>query len=168
MLLHRYGDYANARTLYAQLLDDTERRRRSQARGPVQPGPRLSRRRALRRGACYARRPGYGAGGDGADPNQFAKKEQFLRGEALLGQGSYSEAIAAYWRFLDAYPWMGESVQPRIAAAYLALNDPASAAAAFRRAAEVSSDNVSKARLLEQVRRRPCRRRPVRRGGRGL
>ena len=25
------------------------------------------------------------------------------------------------WRFLDAYPWMGESVQPRIAKAYQAL-----------------------------------------------
>ena len=151
MLLHRYGDYANARTLYARLLDDAN------------VDAALKRDAQYNLARAYLGEGLYGEAlatlddlnveltGDGADPNQFAKKEQFLRGEALLGQGSYSDAIAAYWRFLDAYPWMGESVQPRIAAAYLALNDPASAAAAFRRAAEVSSDNVSKAHLLEQV-----------------
>jgi soluble lytic murein transglycosylase len=46
---------------------------------------------------------------------------------------------------------MGESVQPRIAQAYLGLNDPASAATAFRHAAGVSSDNARKAQLLVQV-----------------
>ena len=151
MLLHRYGDYANARTLYARLLDDAK------------VDAALKREAQYNLARAYLGEELYGEAlgtlddldsaltGDGADPNQFAKKEQFLRGEALLGQGSYSDAIAAYWRFLDAYPWMGESVQPRIAAAYLALNDPASAATAFRRAADVSSDNVSKAHLLEQV-----------------
>ena len=151
MLLHRYGDYANARTLYARLLEDPD------------VDAALKREAQYNLARAYLGEGLYGEAlatlddldaaltGDGADPNQFAKKEQFLRGEALLGQGSYSDAIAAYWRFLDAYPWMGESVQPRIAAAYLALNDPASAAAAFRHAAEVSSDNVSKAHLLEQV-----------------
>ena len=110
LLLHRYGDYANARTLLTRVLDD----------GAAAP--------ELRREAQYDLARAYLADGlyaealaaldgldaalaaDGADPDQFGQKEQFLRGEALLGQGQYSDAIAAYWRFLDAYPWMGESV----------------------------------------------------------
>ena len=88
---------------------------------------------------------------EGADPDQFGQKEHFLRAEALMGLARYADAVAAYWRFLDAYPWLAEAVQPRIAAAYLALNDPASAAVAFRRAADVAGDNPSKAYLLEQV-----------------
>ena len=156
MLLHRYGDYANARTLYARLLDDAN------ASDSVVAAA-LKREAQYNLARAYLGEGRYGEAlatldqldaalsSDGADPNQFAQKEQFLRGEALLGEGEYSDAIAAYWRFLDAYSWMGESVQPRIAAAYLALNDPASAAAAFRRAADVSSDNVGKAHLLERV-----------------
>ena len=88
---------------------------------------------------------------EGADPDQFGQKDYFLRAEALMGLGRYADAVAAYWRFLDAYPWLAEAVQPRIAAAYQALNDPASAAVALRRAADVSGDNPSKAYLLEQV-----------------
>ncbi|MBK8048205.1 MAG: transglycosylase SLT domain-containing protein [Anaerolineales bacterium] len=88
---------------------------------------------------------------DGVDPNQFGLKEQFLRGEAHMGQGQYDAAIAAYWRFLEAYPWMNEAVQPQIAGAYLALNDPGSAAVALRRAADAATSNSSKASLLEQL-----------------
>ncbi len=150
-LLHRYGDYANARSLLARVLED----------GAADTA--LQREAQYNLGRAYLGEGLYGEAlaafdqldaaltADGADPNQFALKEQFLRGEALLGLGQYSEAIAAYWRFLDAYSWMGESVQPRIAQAYLALNDPASAATAFRHAADVSSDNPSKAQLLESV-----------------
>jgi soluble lytic murein transglycosylase len=151
LLLHRYGDYANARTLLARLaadatLDGALRREAQYNLGRAYLGEGLY-------GEALATFDQLDAAlaAAGADTAEFGGKEQFLRGEALLGEGQYSDAIAAYWRFLDAYPWMGESVQPRIAAAYLALNDPASAAAAFRRAAEVSSDNPSRARLLERV-----------------
>lgn len=151
LLLHRYGEYGDARSLLAGVIGD--------AAAPS----------ALRLEAQYDLARAYLGDGlygealatldqldaalasDGADPGQFGQKEQFLRGEALLGQGQYSDAIAAYWRFLDAYPWMGESVQPRIAQAYLAANDPASAATALRYAADAASDNPSKAVLLERV-----------------
>jgi soluble lytic murein transglycosylase len=151
LLLHRYGDYANARAQFARLIDTAD------VEAPLQREAQYNLARAYLGEGLYGEALATldeldaGLAGDGADPNQFGQKEQFLRGEARLGQGQYSEAIAAYWRFLDAYPWMGESVQPRIAQAYLALNDPGSAAAAFRRAADVSSDNPSRARLLERV-----------------
>ncbi len=150
-LLHRYGDYANARPLFASLLDNET------ADAALQRTAQFDLARAYLGDGSYSEalatldQLDAALAADGADPDQFGQQEQFLRGEALLGQRQYSDAIAAYWRFLDAYPWMGESVQPRIAQAYLALNDPASAAAAFRRAADVSSDNPSKAHLLEQV-----------------
>jgi soluble lytic murein transglycosylase len=85
------------------------------------------------------------------DPGQFGQKEQFLRGEALLGLGRYSEAVAAYWRFLESYPWMHETVQQRIARAYRALNDSESAAAALRRAADESADRVAREGVLEEL-----------------
>lgn len=89
----------------------------------------------------------------GGDPGQFGQKEHFLRGEALVGMGRYADAVAAYWRFLEAYPWMSGAVQPRIARAYLALNDAESAAAAFRRAAEATDDRIAKVRHLEDLAR---------------
>lgn len=151
--LHRWGDYANAAALFNQVQNDAA------ALAP------------LRREAAYDLARAYLADGkygealatldqldqalaaDGASANQFAGKEQFLRAETLLGQGKQTEAIAAFWRFLDAYPWMNEAVQPRIADAYLAANDPAGAAAALRRAADAAGDNVTKAQLLERLAR---------------
>ncbi len=73
----------------------------------------------------------------------------FLRAVALNAVGEQSQAIAAYWRFLETYPWMAEFVQPRIATAYLALGDSDGAATAYRRAADAATDRVAKARLLE-------------------
>ena len=149
--LHRYGDYANARAAFARVM--------------AEAGTDLP----LRLAATYDLARAYLADGafgealatldqldqavaaEGADPDQFGQKDHFLRAEALMGLGRYADAVAAYWRFLDAYPGLAEAVQPRIAAAYLALNDPASAAAALRRAADVAGDNPSKAYLLEQV-----------------
>lgn len=87
----------------------------------------------------------------GGDPGQFGDKEHFLRGEALRGLGRYSDAIAAYWRFLEAYPWMSEAVQPRIARAYVALNDIDSAATAYRRTIEDVEERVARAGLLETL-----------------
>ena len=75
----------------------------------------------------------------------------FLRAVALNAVGDQSGAIAAYWRFLETYPWLAEFVQPRIATAYLALGDTDGAATAYRRAADAATDRVAKARLLEQL-----------------
>ncbi|MEZ4867577.1 MAG: transglycosylase SLT domain-containing protein [Caldilineaceae bacterium] len=80
-----------------------------------------------------------------------AAKADYLLGEALMAQGAYAQAIAAYWRFLDSYPWMAEFVQSRIAAAYLATGDNAGASAAYRRAADATTDSVARARLLEAL-----------------
>lgn len=85
------------------------------------------------------------------DSGQFGGKEHFLRGEALRELGRYNEAIAAYWRFLEAYPWMNEAVQPRIARAYLALNNVDSAATAYRLAIEEADERVTRAGLLETL-----------------
>jgi soluble lytic murein transglycosylase len=149
--LLRYGDYAAARTEFATLLNAPT----------VETRTRLQARYDLAR--SYLAESSYGealavldqldqdlAAAD-ADPNEFARKEQFLRAEALLGQGQYSQAVAAYWQFLETYPWMAEIVQARIAAAYRALGDSAGAATALRRAAEATTDTVAQAALLEDL-----------------
>lgn len=149
--LVRYGDYAAARTTLNQIAGDTTAapERRAEALYDI--------------GRAYL---GEGLFGEalatldqldallasaGSDPNQFGQKEHFLRGEALMGLGRYSDAVAAYWLFLEAYPWMNEAVQPRIARAYLALNDVDGAATAYRRAIEDVEDRVTRAGLLETL-----------------
>ncbi len=147
----RYGDYASAREVFATIRNDP------------------STESALRREAIYDLARAYVADGmygealttldsldqelaaDDADPGQFGQKEHFVRGEALAGLGRYGDAVAAYWQFLDAYPWMGEAVQPRIAVAYLALGDTDGAATAYRRAADVAGDRFTRADLLEDL-----------------
>jgi soluble lytic murein transglycosylase len=149
--LLRYGDYAAARTEFASILNAPT----------VETRTRLQARYDLAR--SYLAENSYGealavldqldqdlAAAD-ADPNEFARKEHFLRAEALLGQGQYSQAVAAYWQFLETYPWMAEIVQARIATAYRALGDHASAATALRRAADAATDTVAQARLLEDL-----------------
>ena len=149
--LHRYGDYAAARAVFNRVAGDAAATAEQRAEALYDLG-----RAYLGEGlygealATFDRLEQAVAG---ADPGQFAAKEQFLRGDALVGTGRYADAIAAYWRFLDAYPWMSEAVQPRIAEAYLALGDPSSAATALRRAADGAGDSVAKAGLLERLAR---------------
>ena len=151
--LHRYGDYANARALFNQLITN------DQVEVTVRRAAMMDLARSYLADGLYGESVAtldqldQALAADDADPDQFGQKELFLRGEALLGQAQVADAIAAYWRFLDTYPWMGEAVQPRIAQGYLALNDPASAASAYRRAADTVSEPATKARLLEQVAR---------------
>jgi len=83
--------------------------------------------------------------------SDLTAKALFLQAVAHNGLGEYSQAIASYWRFLERYPQMAEFVQPRIAAAYIALGDGISAAAAYRRAADAATDRVAKAGLLETL-----------------
>jgi soluble lytic murein transglycosylase len=116
--LHRYGDYAAARAVFNRVAGDATATAEQRAEALYDLG-----RAYLGEGlygealATFDRLEQVVAG---ADPGQFAAKEQFLRADALVGTGRYADAIAAYWRFLDAYPWMSEAVQPRIAEAYLA------------------------------------------------
>jgi soluble lytic murein transglycosylase len=91
------------------------------------------------------------AGAAAAPLDEATAKAEFLRGEALSATGAYTQAIAAYWRFLEAAPWAAEFVQTRIATAYLAAGDRAGAAAAYRRAADAATDTVAQARLLETL-----------------
>ncbi|MBX3013215.1 MAG: tetratricopeptide repeat protein [Caldilineaceae bacterium] len=92
------------------------------------------------------------AAGATAQPDaELAARMEFLRGEALAATGDQTQAIAAYWRFLEVAPWAAEFVQTRIATAYLAAGDRAGAAAAYRRAADAATDTVTRARLLETL-----------------
>jgi soluble lytic murein transglycosylase len=150
-LLLRYGDYAAARTALNQVVADP-------AAAPDLRGAAL-----YDLGRAYLGEELYGEAlaafdqldallaSTEADPAQFGQKEHFLRAEALLGMGRYADAVTAYGQFLEAYPWMNETVQPRIARAYLALNDIESAATAFRRAADDTDDRVAKVSQLEDL-----------------
>lgn len=149
--LHRYGDYAAARTEFARLLSD------STVALDMQLAARYEIARSYLAEGSYAEalaaldQLDRAIAEAGSDPNAFGVKDQFLRAEALRGQGQYTAAIAAYWPFLEAYPWMAEVVQTRIAEAYRALGDTDSAAAAYQRAAEASTDTVARLILLEDL-----------------
>ncbi|MCX6049288.1 MAG: tetratricopeptide repeat protein, partial [Chloroflexi bacterium] len=149
--LHRYGDYANARAQFAAVL----------AEPASDPQTRLQAHYGLAR--AYMAEDSYTEtitaldrldkelAATGASKDAFQSKEQFLRAEALAGLGQPGEAIAAYRRFLDVYPWMAEIVQQRIASTYAAEGDNASAAVAYRRAADVTTDTTARVGLLEKL-----------------
>jgi soluble lytic murein transglycosylase len=80
----------------------------------------------------------------------FLGRDTFLRAQALEASGAYDAAIQAWWTFLEAYPWMNEYVQPRIADGYIALDNVDAAADALRRAADASGNPPAKSRLLER------------------
>ncbi|MCE7985364.1 MAG: outer membrane protein assembly factor BamD [Caldilinea sp. CFX5] len=151
--LHRVGDYANARTALQQLLaipnlDPTlqQAARDELVRVHMAEG---AYNEAL---ALLPPSPAVAAAGAVAAPiDDLAAKAEFLRGEALSATGAYTQAIAAYWRFLEAAPWATEVVQTRIASAYLAAGDREGAVAAYRRAADAATDTVARARLLETL-----------------
>ena len=150
-LLLRYGDYAAARTALNQVAADAAMPPDLRAAAIYDLG-----RAYLGEGlysealAAFDQLDALLAGA-GGDPGQFGQKEYFLRAEALLGMGRYADAVAAYWQFLEAYPWMNEAVQPRIARAYLALNDVEGATTALRRAADDTGDRIAKVSKLEDL-----------------
>jgi soluble lytic murein transglycosylase len=149
--LRRVGDYTGARAAFGQILamSDATLPTRLQARYDLArtlladnaPGEALSMLDALDAEAAAA----------GASVSDFLSKDHFLRARALSGLGEHSAAIAAYWRFLETYPWMAEHVQQRIAEEYIALGDIDGAAAAYRRAADATEDTVSRVSLLETL-----------------
>jgi len=151
--LHRVGDYANARTILQQLLAIPN------LDSALQQSARDELVRVHMAEGAYSEAltllpppPAVSATGATTAPmDDLAAKAEFLRGEALAATGAYTQAIAAYWRFLEAAPWATEVVQPRIATAYLAAGDRNGAAAAYRRAADAATDTVVRARLLETL-----------------
>ena len=66
--------------------------------------------------------------------NNPPPETDFLLAQALEGAGENEAAIAAYQTYLDANPEMAAYVQPRIAAAYLALGEREQAIAAYEAA----------------------------------
>ncbi len=75
----------------------------------------------------------------------------FLQGDALAGLGRYTEAIAAYWAFLEQQPELAEVVQEAIGDAYLALGRLEDAALAYRRAADATPERVRRVQRLEKL-----------------
>jgi soluble lytic murein transglycosylase len=82
---------------------------------------------------------------------ELGGKAEFLRAVALAGLGRYGEALAAYGRFLDAYPALAAAVEPRIAQTHLALGNSAGAAAAYRAAADAATEVTQQVTLLEAL-----------------
>ncbi|MXZ21722.1 MAG: transglycosylase SLT domain-containing protein, partial [Caldilineaceae bacterium SB0665_bin_25] len=75
----------------------------------------------------------------------------FLHGEALAGVDRHTEAATAYRAFLKQRPQLAGVVEERIASALLALDEPAQAAAALRRAAAAAITADEQVRLLERL-----------------
>lgn len=73
----------------------------------------------------------------------------FLQAEALAGLSRFDEAIAAYTAFLESHPELTETIYELMAQVYRDAGNPGGAVAAYRRAADVASDNSTLARLLE-------------------
>lgn len=150
---HRVGDYAAARTTFQSLLA------RVDLDVAIQQAARYELARVyMADGAAADALALFAAQGDATAAartstasTELAAKVEFLRGEALTATGDYPQAIAAYWRFLEAAPWAAEVVQTRIASAYIAAGDSAGATAAYRRAVDAATDTVARARLLEAL-----------------
>jgi soluble lytic murein transglycosylase len=149
--LYRYGDYAGARGQFAALLADPESDQQTRLHAHYELARAYLADGLTGDALATLDRLDQALAATGADPDEFATKDQFLRAEALSSQGEYPAAIAAYWRFLEAYPWMAEIVQARIGAAYVAQGDRAGGATAYRRAADATTDTVAKVRLLETL-----------------
>ncbi|RIK37866.1 MAG: hypothetical protein DCC57_21310, partial [Chloroflexi bacterium] len=140
--LHRLGDTVAARSHLAALLDETglERSIRLQARfqlvksylADAEYSQALAELDQLN--VEFPVAAGSDAALDTSLDQDLAAKSEFLRAVALAGLGHYGESLAAYTRFLDAYPQLAAAIQPRIARTHLALGDAAGAAAAYRAA----------------------------------
>lgn len=155
--LHRLGDTVAARSHLAALLDETglERSIRLQARfqlvksylADAEYSQALAELDQLN--VEFPVAAGSDAALDTSLDQDLAAKSEFLRAVALAGLGRYGESLAAYTRFLDAYPQLAAAIQPRIARTHLALGDTGGAAAAYRAAVDAASARPQKAALLE-------------------
>jgi soluble lytic murein transglycosylase len=150
--LHRFGDYGSEQVLLRLFLDNntgsTEQRlaARYQLALSYLADDRFSDVLAT---LDAFRQEADAAGLPATDPRRM--NASFLLGDALMGLGRYTEAIAAYWAFLAERPEVGEVVQEEIAKAYLALGNLEDAALAYRRAANETPERVNRVRLLEAL-----------------
>ena len=154
---HRLGDYAAARTQFAALLasDATPRHLRLLAQYELAKSYLAEGLYAESLTTLDQLQAEASLGADaGAGPvPDIETRAEFLRAEALAGLARYAEAAAAYTRFLQIYPSTNATVQPKLGRAYLALGDVAAGDAAYRAAAEVTTDVVHRVLLLEELAR---------------
>ncbi len=75
----------------------------------------------------------------------------FLLAQALEGAGDNEGAIAAFQAYLDANPEMAAYVRPRIAAAYLALDDTTQAIAAYEAALNGPAHRLTLINIHQQL-----------------
>ena len=84
------------------------------------------------------------------DPRLPAKVD-YLRGETLADLGRTAEAIEVFNRLLADDPSLTDAVQLRLARAFLIQGDRASAAVAYRAAANAATETVQRVALLETL-----------------
>lgn len=157
--LHRLGDYVAARSRLAALLsqEGVDRSVQLQARfqlakGYLADGEYSQALAELDRlNAEFPVALSSETALDSTLDQELAAKSEFLRAVALAGVGNYSDSLAAYTRFLEAYPALAAAIQPRIAQTHLALGNSAGAAVAYRAAVDAASASSQKATLLEAL-----------------
>lgn len=149
--LHRYGNYAAARTQFEALLAAPSKDLRVNLQARYALARAYMAEDAYQEAITVLDQLDTDLAANPLAKDEFQSKELFLRAEAFAGLGQQSEAIALYWRFLEIYPWMAEAVQQRVAVAYEALGDHASAAVAYRRAADATTEPVARTSLLESL-----------------
>jgi soluble lytic murein transglycosylase len=155
--LHRLGDYVAARSRLAALINDPETSQdiRLDARfylikGYLADGYYSEALAALEQLDTEFETATTG----GAAPAPVLARQtetHLLRALVFVGLGRYSEAIVAYQDAVANSPELAVSIQPRIARAYTTLGDDVNAAAAYRAAADASTDTVTQVVHLEAL-----------------
>ncbi|MCC9077410.1 transglycosylase SLT domain-containing protein [Litorilinea aerophila] len=158
--LHRYGDYAAARAQLSSLAAEITGTIRLQARyhlskaylaeGYYQEALAALDQLDQEFELALASQASAGVAGQ----EDLRHKAEYLRAQAYQGLGDNPQAIAAYQRFLDAYPDAVEWIASDLARAYLAVGNLAEAVATYRGAADTAArrgDVVHQVGLLESL-----------------
>ena len=151
--LHRYGQYAQAQTTLAALFRDVALSREQRIEGRLLLA-RTQLAAAQPEGALVSIRAALDEF-DAQPPTaadlaaQRLTRTHFLHAEVLFQLARYSEAVDAYQASADLAPALLQTVQVRMALAYLALGDLAQALSSFRGA--LSTLNALPDSTLDQV-----------------
>ncbi|MFN2204139.1 MAG: transglycosylase SLT domain-containing protein [Caldilineaceae bacterium] len=155
--LYRLGDYATARSQLATLLTPTETSNQIKSQALFEMA------KAYLAEGLYAESLAAvdelnkltdqtSSGTDASDsPQNTSVLSDYLRAEALAGLNQYDEAVAAYGRFLQYYPSTTVTVQTKLGRIYLAAGNAPAGDAAFRTAAEATTNVVHRVLLLEEL-----------------
>lgn len=84
-------------------------------------------------------------------PGDIPTATHFYLGQTYTGLGEQQAAIDAYRTYLQANPDMAPYVQPRIAAAHLALDDRAAAVAAYEAALATPAHRLTQVDIRQQL-----------------